>query len=65
MLAHSALKEAYPEVVKEHILNMKLIKDTLNTCHLVKDNKQQSDLDWISFNDAEAIASETEKSPAF
>ena len=63
-LAHKALKNAYPEVVKEHVLNGKLIKDALKTCHLVKDNKKQEDLEWVSFADAEAM-SLSESKPAF
>ena len=51
--AHKALKEAYPDVVKEEVLDWSLIKSALNTCHLVKDNKSQDQLEWFTFNEVE------------
>lgn len=54
-MAHKALKEAYPEIVKEHVFNKELVKETINRCHLVRDNKTQEDLEWISFKEAEEI----------
>lgn len=51
--AHKALKEAYPDVVKEEVLDWNLIKSALNTCHLVRDNKSQDQLEWVTFNEVE------------
>lgn len=49
-MAHKALKESYPEVVKEDVLTWKLIKETLRSCHLVKNNKSQDQLEWVNFD---------------
>lgn len=61
--AHAALKKEFPNIVKENVFGMKLITETISRCHLVKDNKTQDDLQWVTFKEAEVIIGERMPEP--
>lgn len=58
--AHKALKEAYPEVVKEHRLTVDLIRRSIATCHLVKGKDLPEEMEWVTFAEAHATAKQPE-----
>ncbi len=50
-LAHESLKKAYPDTVKEIVLNAASWKGVTGTCHLVK-GKKVGEEEWVTFAEA-------------
>lgn len=61
--AHSALKKAYPDIVKEMTLNLSEWKASTGACHLVR-GKQASETEWMSFDEAHAELENRKLQPA-
>jgi omega-6 fatty acid desaturase (delta-12 desaturase) len=53
-LAHLSLKKAYPDAVKEIILNAASWRAVTGACHLVK-GKKAGEEEWITFDEAEQL----------
>ena len=51
--AHAALKEKYPEAIREEELSWDYIKEVTGQCQFIT-SKLSSDMDWISYEDARA-----------
>ena len=53
--AHAALKQAFPDIVREKTFSWSLIRETLAQCHFIK-SKAPADLSWTSLSEARALA---------
>lgn len=62
--AHAALKEAYPEYVRESVFNLKLIRETTGQCHFIR-SKSPADLSWVTLEEMRDAPVVTTEQPSF